>query len=473
MFKKNQVSKTSSNQLATFIWSPIFFMLLLITVYLFFPSFILRYHLSAILILVAFMFLKFLNNLSKRLMMLEILTVFTCISWLLSPALSYYLREINWYVGYYFMPIDSAKYFEVALPGALLLFLGIYTGIDSVKIDYQSVFKSIDSYFMKNGNSWRILFFLGLVSILFTPYIPTVLRQITHLGRNLIYMSMLYVIFSQRNSASGYVVTFIVLAITLVLSIYAGMFGDFIFWTIFFYIILSIRYKIPTYIGYVLCIFGIAFIVLIQAVKGDYRKATWYANTKDLSKSSIEIFTDLTSKFISNKSLLIEPVTLSRTLDRTNQGYLTAYAIQHTPSVEPYANGETIFLAIASSLIPRFLWPDKPKAGGAENIARFTSLVRVNNTSFNIAPLGDAYVNFGPLGGAIFLFFYGFLFRKLYNFLLLKSLVRPRIVLWIPFVFSAFVVGETDVVTTFNHTTKAIVFMVFILFLEEKLFKKT
>lgn len=460
------------NHIFSLIWSPFFFILMFIFFYIFNPDFVLTHYLSVAVVLVVFVIINFLNNLSKRLMMLEILAVFVCIFWLLSPALAYYLVQIHWYVGYYFMPIEPAKYFEVAFPGALLLSLGIYTGIDNVKINYQSVFKNINYSLLNNRNRWKGLFLIGLISILIDPYVSATLQLVTHLGKNLIYIGVFYLIFAQKNSVSGYFLTFIALTFTLILSVYAGMFGGFIFWTIFFYITLSVRHKIPSYVSYLLCVFGIIFIVFIQAIKGDFRKATWDENTKDMSKSSIEIFTDLTSKFINSRYLLIEPVILSRTLDRTNQGFLTAHAIQHTPSVEPYANGETIFLAIASSLIPRFLWPDKPKAGGAENIARFTTLSRINNTSFNIAPLGDAYVNFGPFGGAVFLFFYGFLFRKLYNLFLLKSLSTPRIILWIPFVFSAYVVGETDVVTTFNSVVKSIVFMAFIFFLEEKMFKK-
>ena len=40
-------------------------------------------------------------------------------------------------------------------------------------------------------------------------------------------------------------------------------------------------------------------------------------------------------------------------------------------------NENRIWQALKISLIPRFLWPDKPSAGGADNIRQYTNVQKL------------------------------------------------------------------------------------------------
>ena len=97
---------------------------------------------------------------------------------------------------------------------------------------------------------------------------------------------------------------------------------------------------------------------------------------------------------------LFTEVNFDAAIDRINQGWIVARIMRYTPNYEPFAGGETIITGIRASLIPRFLDPDKPKAGGRENFTRFTGKLISDNTSMGLSPLGEAYANFGINGGS-------------------------------------------------------------------------
>jgi hypothetical protein len=132
---------------------------------------------------------------------------------------------------------------------------------------------------------------------------------------------------------------------------------------------------------------------------------------------------------------------------------------------EPFANGETIFASTVAGFVPRFLWPDKPIAGGKENMLRFAGYRLTTTTSMDIGPHMDGYANFGRAGGIVFMFVYGLLINWLLVFFLNRSIKwSPTILLWSPFVFIQVLKVETSFTTTFNAATKGI-FFVFLLFL--------
>ncbi len=138
--------------------------------------------------------------------------------------------------------------------------------------------------------------------------------------------------------------------------------------------------------------------------------------------------------------------------------------MRYTPYYEPYANGETIIIGVEASLIPRFLNPNKAKAGGRDNFQRFTGKKISDNTSMGLSPLGEAYANFGINGGIFFMFLLG-LFYNFYMFIILRLTDRfPSLILWMPLLFLQVVKAETDFVVVLNHLVKASVVVTIIIF---------
>jgi hypothetical protein len=154
-----------------------------------------------------------------------------------------------------------------------------------------------------------------------------------------------------------------------------------------------------------------------------------------------------------------------------NQGYLISKAMNYVPRVEPYANGETIIRSFAAVLVPRFLWPDKPEAGGHENLARFLGIKKRLSYSMNIGPYGEAYGNFGPEYGVLFIFVYGLLLSILFKVLIDLSSTTPSLVLWLPLIFFSTLTVETDILSTINSFFKSAIFVLILYWGSKKFFK--
>jgi len=142
---------------------------------------------------------------------------------------------------------------------------------------------------------------------------------------------------------------------------------------------------------------------------------------------------------------------------RMNQGWLVAMTMNKVPRKYDFAYGETIATSVAAAIIPRFIWPNKPEAGGKANLKRFWGYNLVGY-SMNIGPLGEAYANFDRFGGIIYMFFYGLFFNLVLSLILRYSEKRPTIVLWVPFLFYYAIGVETDLLSTMGSLIKGLIF---------------
>mgnify|MGYP001555388354 FL=1 len=156
-------------------------------------------------------------------------------------------------------------------------------------------------------------------------------------------------------------------------------------------------------------------------------------------------------------SIMLEPNRLFFFATRMNQGWLVAVTMARVPEKFSFAYGETIWKSIAAAIVPRFLWPDKPEAGGKSNLKRFWGYDIVGY-SMNIGPFGEAYANFDKAGGVVYMFFYGLFFNFVLSSILKLAEKRPSIVLWLPFLFYYSIGVETDLLSTMGSLIKGLIF---------------
>ncbi|MFK7932747.1 MAG: hypothetical protein AB8G22_04515 [Saprospiraceae bacterium] len=405
---------------------------------------------------IVLLLLLFLNNLGKKIAILDILPIMAVLFYLMAPALNYYLVEAHWYEGYTFMPISAADYFAVAVPGTLALGMGVNFPSKIVE-DHHQVLNQATLAIQNKGTLPFLLVGIGLGCFVLSPFAPSALAFVFQFGAELIMVGGLYLFFSGKNTNLA---LFIMSAFLIGKSVSGGMFGKLVVWAMMLTVYYFMKYQWHFLLKLVALVAGLLFIVILQSVKGDFRAVTWNeAELALIDQSKLDILIDLVEERIDSPSEFFTPLTMSYILDRFNQGYLTASAIEHTPAIEPFAEGETIFTATIGAFIPRMIWTNKPEAGGKANINRFTSLNISEGTSMNIGQLGDAYVNFGTMGGSIFMFLYGYFFKWVFDRCMQLCRQRPTIVFWLPFLFSTAIIVETDVLTTFNHLIKGLIFV--------------
>lgn len=86
-------------------------------------------------------------------------------------------------------------------------------------------------------------------------------------------------------------------------------------------------------------------------------------------------------------------------LERIDMSDLLAMQARHQPTIEPFRYGGTV-LDGAFALVPRVLWPSKPRvAGGSEFVGRYTGVLRMetDETSIGVPLQMELYANGGPL----------------------------------------------------------------------------
>ena len=110
-----------------------------------------------------------------------------------------------------------------------------------------------------------------------------------------------------------------------------------------------------------------------------------------------------------------------------------------------------------ASIFPRLFYKGKPMAGGQANMLRYTGINIYGSASMDISQVGEAWANFGYIGGIGFMFFLGLFFNWVL-FRLEKLFIKyPDLIFWFPLIFFQVVKAETSMVTILNHMVKALI----------------
>ena len=397
-------------------------------------------------------------NIGKRFNIIDIVVPLSTLTWLVMPVVTYNIfNESDSLAKLWdtYMKISSERYFTYALPATILFVLGLKIPFKEPNFHHKEYIDSLKSEM--NGKSRVSLLFLliGIIATLLVRITPEIFRNIVFNFSYLTFVGMFYAIFSNFKQKSLIISVCVFLLIAQV--IVSGMYGPLIYIGIMTFLVISVakgiglKFKI---LGLAIGIFG---IFLIQSIKGEYREAVWDGLNRG---SDPVVFASIVVKKILNPVELFEPIRLFGMTVRANQGLIVADAMNYVPKNEPFAGGETITLAVISSFIPRFLWPSKPKAGGAENVCRFLGDCTSSKlgVSYNLGPIGEAYVNFGVLGGIIFMFFYGMFMKFCFVKVLRLSINFPTLLLWIPLLFIPVFSMENDVLSFVNSFLKSAFF---------------
>lgn len=430
-----------------------------------------KYYNTIIGFITIYSFINFLDKLGNKVTILEFISFSAILLWLTVPTI-FVSTGLDKYItdGTKPLAVDEATYYDYAIPGTIALGIGLllplFQSKNKEKIVFDLVFQQLR--LESNRNIVKTLLITGIIGTFFAPIAPPQLAFFAHLLSQVLYVSVFYAFFSPYSDKKMNNTVILFIIISQIIS--GGMFGVIVWWGLCVLMIVSIRYKFRFSIKLFVAIIGSVFILFLQVLKKEYRDLTWFAVQKSESNSSL--FWSATYKTFSDSDAAFSKLAFSRTLTRLNQAYLSSLVLKHVPAKEPYAEGETIIRAILSSLVPRFLWENKVKSGGQENMRRFAGTKLVGSTSMDIAQLGDGYANFGKVGGIIFLFFYGLFNNYLYHKIVSISLNKyPTLILWSPFVFIQLLKVEVSIDTMFNAATKGAFFVFLCYWAFKKFFK--
>lgn len=399
-----------------------------------------------------FYLFKFFEALGKEVPVLDMLILLALSQWVVGPAIDY-LTEATHFK--YFMYVDRDQYFSIVVPAVICFITPVL--LLQKKVDIRKLDSTLKSIVDGNPKLPWIILVVGFLSGILSSVAPSALSFFLFLTAQFKYIALLYLFFSSKSYGTPFLI--LIFGLTVISSIRLGLFHDLILWLGLFLSFVVHRYGWkPRKTIFVLAI-GVLFAIVTQSIKSQYREII--AEKPELA--SVQTFSSLAYEQIVMGKMFNSQESVNDLNVRLNQGWIISAIFYNIPNFTDFVGGETIQDAISASLLPRFLNPNKKKAGGQENFRRFTGLMIRGDTSMGSSILGEAYANYGAIGTMIFMFLWGLFLILFYNLVAKLTLAHPSLILWLPLIFLQALKAETELVVVLNHLIKSsiVIFLFF------------
>lgn len=369
-----------------------------------------------------------------------------CTQMLVGPAFAYNGMD-QYQRGYFKMQIPEGDYFLYAIPAVICFILGLHATAGNLKGEFVNE-KKIQKYVQQNQRIPYIFIGIGFVSSIISPFLGAELGFVFVLLGSFKYVGAFLIILGKQQLKPVFLI--LVYGSIVASSLRGAMFHDLIIWLIFLGIVFALKYK-PSIKLKAIFVTGFIFLALVvQLLKGDYRKATWGEG----QEGGLETFTNTYEENQQNKSLF-SVANLGSSNIRINQGSIITNIMQTVPAKVPYENGAELMKIIEAAILPRILAPDKLKAGDRDIFIKYSRIPLLPGTSMGLSSMGDFYINFGIIGGIICMFFFGLLFSEILNAFYKNSFTYPVLILFTPLVFYYPIRPDCELQTILGHLVKS------------------
>ena len=212
-----------------------------------------------------------LANVGQKIAILEVIAFVAALELLLVPTITYWVFPAS-------MPVESAEYLAYALPAYGAFYAGLTWVWSEQKLNHQDYIRAARDYLQDKSQVALVLLLIGLAGFTVKTAFPDGPTIIGALPSYCLFISVFYAYYS--NSPLKEVILLVVSGVLLLYTIREGMFGDLFFWLtlllIFFAAGRQIPLSPPLKSGAVVVV--CTLLLLIQSVKGEYRRNTWGYN---------------------------------------------------------------------------------------------------------------------------------------------------------------------------------------------------
>ena len=396
---------------------------------------------------------------------LPIMELFFCLfslQFLFGPALSFNGFD-KYTISSYHMKVSAERYFYFVIPLFIAFPLGFRVFFNPKKFFVDQELISIWLNYHKQLPYYFIL--LGFLAPILSSVIPSSLIFISYLLESFKFIGIFILILSKEKIKP--ILLFVIYGGILVSSFAGGMFHDLLIWLIALGLVLSYRYKPSLYLKLTAILIFTIFASFIQSIKVGLRGATWDGN----DNVSIELIENLNKENIAQNAGFFTIDNIGPQINRINQGWILASAMDNVPLNEPHSKGELTFKYFYSAFMPRFLAPNKLKSGDQETFIKYSGHQISGGTSMALGLFTDAYVEFGNYLAV----FYVFLFGLLYGYILMKfqlfSREYPILILFSILAFIYSMRPDCETQTVLGHLFKTIMLLSVIIYFFKATFK--
>jgi hypothetical protein len=412
--------------------------------------------------LVCLIILSILYKLGSGIITLEGISLFYAFTCLIMPIVGYNFYTQDYFMSRLFkkyMQVPESVYFGYALP-ALILFTTIltfpYLG-KKVNDSGESLYNHIDrikSYLKSHKKVGALIMLVGSLELVFGGIFPQSFRFFFDIFFFSAFAGLLMIYLSD-NTKYKLVLIPAFLSLVLYKALQSSMFTVVAYMTIAISSFFFIGNKTGFIKKIVIFFLGCFFILVLQNTKMAYRKivrvGTGTAQVSDFISIAQQQFLSPTNFFQVKE---FYPLYV-----RFNQGYNVSVVMKRIPAAVPFDEGDMVKKSLLASITPRFLWPDKPMAGGHFNMKYYAGIT-IKNFSTNVGPLGEAYGAFGVLGGTVMMGLIALFIRFAYYRIWRIAYTYPIMILWIPVVFyQATYSAENDILQILNSIIKTAAFL--------------
>jgi hypothetical protein len=382
-----------------------------------------------------------------------------CVQFLIGPTLAYNGFDSYQYFLYR-MQVPETEYFSYAIPAIICFILGLHANCGELEGEVLDE-TEIAAFLSKRPKLPFSLIVIGFGSSLIAHFMSSELGFVFYLLSGFKFIGVFMLILSKSQVKFGLML--LVYGSVISSSLGEGMFHDLITWTIFLGAVYAIRYKPNIGLKISLSIIFIVTLIAIQITKSDYRTAL-----SSGKNSGLETFNKALEEKENEEKGVFSVISLGPAVVRINQGFIITNIMTTVPNKVPFEEGAEMKKIFEAAILPRILAPDKLRAGDRDIFQKYSGIHLREGTSMGLSSVGDAYINFGILGGAIFMFFLGWLYNTALKLFYKSSKNFPLLLLFTPLVFYYPIRPDCELQTILGHFFKSI----FLIFLVFKFFRK-
>lgn len=368
-----------------------------------------------------------------------------CLQMLVGPSFAYNGLD-QYQIEKYKMAIPEYDYFIYAIPAVILFIFGLHSSgrLKGERIDVVEVKKFVQN----NSNLPYVFIVIGFLSSIVSSFFGSELSFVFYLIGSFKFIGVFMLLIGGLNLK---LIPLVVVFGSIILSsLSSAMFHDLLTWLFFLLAVLAIKYK-PSILTKALFAGGLVLmIVVIQQLKAIYRSTTGGLG----EERGIEAF-DQAYEESRSQGTLFNMSKIAGSNVRINQGFIVTHIMENVPAKVPFENGNELYQILESAFLPRIIAPNKLVAGDRHEFTKYTAMQIRLDTSMSLSAMGDAYVNFGVLGGCIFMFVLGWVFNVVLNGFQKFSRHFPIILLFTPLVFYYPIRPDTSLQTSLGHLVKS------------------
>ena len=408
--------------------------------------------------------LSILYKMGKGIVMLESITLFYVFTCLVMPVVGYKYYTSQHYMARLFkryMQVPEENYFTYALPALLIFTIILSFPLHSRKVEDSDAFlyrhiERIKQYLARHPQIGASIMVVGLAEMFLTNFIPGSIKFFFDIFFFSSFAGVLMVYFG-KNYKYKTVLIPLFIALVLFKALESTMFTVIAYMSVALasFFVIGNKTGILKKVGYFFI--GCFFILVLQNTKMAYRRALRVSGISGTAQ--ISTFVDIVKNqfFVSQTFFQVDE--FYPLFVRFNQGYNVSMVMKRIPVAQDFDEGDMVFKSLLASVTPRFLWPDKPMAGGHFNMKYYAGIT-ITNYSTNVGPLGELYGAFGVLGGIAAFSLLAFYIRFVYFKVWRISMKYPIMILWLPVIFyQATYSAENDILQILNSTLKTAFFL--------------